>query len=184
MGGVGLGRVDAVQTASAGPPVTLFTTSSELGGGAGWQVFVGRRVADRLHAEAGLSWQRVPLTTLVMADAERGAPTRASERIMHIQLEGGIRWSPARLMFTRRTSAFGVAGGGYLRQLHAGRTLIESGRSFYAGGGVLRSMWTGTDGKRIQARLEGRMVVVSGGVAFDRSPRATPAVAVAAQMEF
>lgn len=184
LGAVPLGDLDAVHTGNVGPPLILFTTHSELAGSAGWQVILGRRVAESLHVEATISIHPVTFTTRVTDDAEGADSTSATERLTHVQAEGGVRWSPARWRLTPRTEVFATAGGGYLRQLHAGRTLVETGRSFYLGGGVLRSMWRGARGRSVEARLDGRAVLLLRGVALDDRLRATPALSVAAQYRF
>jgi hypothetical protein len=184
LGAVGLGRVDALQTGNGRTPLALFTTESEQTRSAGWQVIAGRQIADDLQVEAAFSVHPTLLATRIAGDVEGAAGTRATEPNTLLQVEGGVRWTPSRLTLTRRTQLFASAGGGYLRQLHAGRTLVETGRSVYVGGGVLRSMWQGANGTAVGVRLDGRVVGLLGGVAFDRKLRATPALTVAAQLRF
>ena len=68
-------------------------------------------------------------------DAE-GAPTiDVVERLDHYLIDGGIvsGWTNS---VCKGLRPFVTAGGGYLRQLHEGLTVIEEGRVFYVGGGA------------------------------------------------
>ena len=64
---------------------------------------------------------------------------------------------------------FVAAGGGYLRQVHEGQTLIDDGHSYHVGGGVKRRLFT-HDRRFVKSagvRGDVRVYVLSGGAAFD-----------------
>lgn len=179
VGAMPFGRVDAVETGSSGQPVTLFTTESELSASAGWHMLAAKRLGQDWQVEATIARQRVELVTQVNNDVEDAAPSRASEPISHWQLEGGVRWTPARGRLTSSLALFATAGAGYVRQLHSGRTLVESGRSIYVGAGAERALWRGHRNV-LAGRLEGRAVWLAKGVAFDDRYRVAPALVATA----
>lgn len=183
-GAVGLGGTAPFQTDSRGAPLTVFTAESELARSVGWQAVVGRRVAGRWQVEAVVSVQPTRISTDVADDFEGAEPMTATSPLTHLRVEGGVRWAPRRWGLTSRTQLFLAGGGGYVRHLHAGRTFIVSGRSFYAGGGVLQSMWQGSRGMRVGARLDGRLVGLSRGLSFDDRVHVTPAFGAGVFVQF
>jgi hypothetical protein len=67
------------------------------------------------------------------------------------------------------------AGGGYLRQLHEGRTLLQSGAVYRGGIGLDYLLGEGaTSGLRVEFRA----VVKSGGTTMDGNPHVAPALSV------
>ncbi len=91
--------------------------------------------------------------------------------------EGGVQMRPVR--WTRgRLSPFVTAGIGYLRQLNDGRTLVETGRAWYFGGGLYYER-AATHPRRLKAtgvRADLRALVLRDGVAPDDTRRGAPAI--------
>lgn len=184
VGTVGLGQGVAVQTGNNRAPLLVFASETDLARSAGWLVLLGRRVREDLQLEVMLSLRPTALSTHIVDDIEAGGPRMAEGSLTELQWEGGVRWSPTRWRFTPRTRAFVSGGGGYVRHVYEGRTLVETGASLYVGGGVLRSLWRGASGRTASARIEGRAVGIAGGAAFDGTLRAAPALTAAAQLGF
>jgi hypothetical protein len=72
---------------------------------------------------------------------------------------------------------FATAGAGYLRQLHEGATLVQTGRTYHVGGGATiallsrdRGQWLKQMGVRVDVGAEVR----NGGVALDGRSHAEP----------
>jgi hypothetical protein len=79
--------------------------------------------------------------------------------------------------FGRRARLYAIGGGGYLRQLHEGRFLVETGRTVHAGAGLQYWWRGGVDNRRpLGARGEARWVRRSGGIEFADEARNFAAV--------
>jgi hypothetical protein len=153
----------------------LFSTASDLGATPEVHVRVDDRVAGALDIEASASLSKPSLTTTATADAETASSVGASVQVTQIMLEGGVRIAPASWS-VRRTQLFAAGGGGYLRQLYEGRTLVETGRLLYAGGGAAIALRAPRSprSRRIGLRIDVRAIVFSGGVVVDNSVRVSP----------
>lgn len=185
LGTMGLGGVDAVLTGNGAGPVTLFRTESELRGGVGLTGGFAARIVEGLWAETAVRYHSSRLTVRTADDLE-GADATVREGLQQYQIEVGGLWAPARLQLARRAQLYAVGGGGYLRQLHSGQLLAESGRSYYVGGGAL--LWlprrSGGTFNAVGLRLEGRAVVASGGTAFDEGVHTAPALSASLFLRF
>ena len=172
----------AVTATEVGPNdkvVPVFQTASSLDASPGLVVTVGARLSRRLAIESALSMNRTQLSVAISNDVEGVPNLTASEPVTQYLVEGGIRVAMPR----RHRGAFEpflAAGGGYLRQLNEGQTLINTGSSIYAGGGAhywLRRGgrgWIESSGIRIDARVS----VLNGGVAIDGGRHAAPVAGV------
>lgn len=185
LGATDLGGSDAVETGNGTRPVTLFRTESRLAGGIGLTAGLAARLVRGLWAEGGVRYQSPRLTIRTTGDLE-GANATARESVQQYQIEVGGLWAPGMWQLGRRTQLYVAGGGGYLRQLHNRQLLAESGRSYYAGGGVL--LWLpGRQGGTFNAvglRLESRAVVLAGGTAFDDRAHAAPAASASLFLRF
>ena len=155
LGGIGFDRVPASETALANAQYTLFTTDSSLEAAAGIEARVGFRLTSLLRAEASFLYGRPSLQARISADAEGIPDVTVAETIGQYIVEGGVtaqlaRWAAGRL------APFASAGAGYLRQLHEGRGLVETGRTYYVGAGI-----------RYPLTLPGRGLVKSSGIRGD-----------------
>ena len=172
------------ETTGAGGARPLFQSSSELSGASGFAGRLGVRVTGSLVAEGEASYGKPQLRIALSGDAEGAAAVTATETVQQFTIGGGLLWYvPVR---TERLAPFAMAGGGYLRQLHEGATLIETGRFYQFGGGVSVLLLPGkrfhTEG--VGARVDARAVIRSRGVAFDGGSTTSPAVGVSAFVWF
>ena len=125
-----------------------------------------------------MSFNPTGLSTHLTGDLEGTANTIARAPVTQFLVEGGV------LAEGRRHGHFTpfITGGlGYLRQLNDGRTLVETGRSFYLGGG-LYYVRTSARPRRVKAtgaRVDVRAVFLRDGVAPDGAVRGAPAVTAA-----
>jgi hypothetical protein len=161
------------------PPFTLFSTKSTVDSAAGVLVRGGFAVTPSITLEASASLSRPALSTQIFQDAEQAAAAVAGESLEQYVCEAGAVWYlPVRLGPKWRVFASG--GGGYLRQLHQERTLVETGSVYYAGAGV--NLWLrGGHGpsKSLGIRSDARINWRRGGIEFENQTRAFPTLSVA-----
>jgi hypothetical protein len=182
-----IGSRDATLTGSGGDRFRLFSTSSEIGDATGLHVRLGRRVTRVIEAEASASYASPLLITTIANDAENAAPTSASESARQFTIEGGALVNLTRWRSGSRVFPFVTAGGGYLRELHEGGTLAQTGKVVYVGGGARIPLVSRTARQRLTqlgVRADLRAVVRSGGVTFDGQSHISPTVAASLFVRF
>jgi hypothetical protein len=151
-----------------GSPVTLFDSDVAIRSGPGAEVRLGWRVFDRVYAEATGGLGMNTIEARVHDDIEQAPAMTVSSTLTQITIEGGALVE----LLTLRLPAgnlvpFVDGGGGYLRQVHEERVLIETGRTLYVGGGV---KWHSAAPKpsglmqRLVVRADARFVSRTGGV--------------------
>jgi hypothetical protein len=140
VGGVDLGAATATLSGSGvptGAPVTLFDTETTIEGGPRYEARVAWRLTQALQVEGGLAVNRTHLATRITNDFEQAPDTEASEKFTEYAIEAGLLLHLTKLTFAGgRARPFVTGGAGYLRQVHEGQTLIDTGQSAYAGGGL------------------------------------------------
>jgi hypothetical protein len=186
-GPAAVGSRDATLTGSGGDRFRLFSTSSDLGAATGFGVRLSRRIRGVVEAEATGSYAVPLLTTSITRDAEGAAPLAASEAVRQFTLEGGALVDLSRRFAGAHLRPFVSAGGGYLRQLHAGNILVQTGAIIYAGGGVkipLGSRSGRSAFKQVGIRIDLRGVARSGGVTLDGRSHLAPSLAASVFARF
>lgn len=183
VGGYDIGDATAVLRGNAvgpsAPPFTLFRASTSVEAVTGGETRVGYALTRSVSVEAGFGYSRPSLTTRIAADEESAAVTLDAERLAQYVVDVSLQWQPPRPVIAGRLRPFVTGGGGYLRQLYRERTLVETGRIYFAGGGV-RYWLRGGDGARRSIGLRGdvRAQWRTGGVEFENRRRVAPVVAV------
>lgn len=181
-GGYSIGGVNAQlrsnATGPAPPPFTLFAARSDIRSASSVMARVGFAVTPRLAIEAGGSFGRPRLGTEISRDVEAAGQTLEGEQLQQYFIEGAVVWHlPVR--FGPRVRPFVIGGGGYLRQLHEERTLVETGQIYY--GGVGARYWIrGGSGRARSLGLRGdlRGNLRRGGIDFANKVRVFPTLAV------
>lgn len=174
LGGASLGDAEAtLRSSTSSDPYRLFATSTELGSAA--PVLDLRAAVDftpRFGVEAHALFGRPKLRTDVSGDVEGAPPVTAVERLDHYLIDGGIIITLDELR-VRDWQPFAAAGAGYMRQLHQGLTLTESGHLFYVGGGARHSVFERPSGfvRGLGVRADVRLNILSGGVSVDDTSR-------------
>jgi hypothetical protein len=187
IGKAAVGTRDATLTGSGGNRFRLFSTSSELGGATGFNVRVGRHVTSIIEAEVSASYASPLLTTSLSGDAEAAPATAASESITQFTIEGGALIDVIRGRPRSRVLPFVAVGGGYLRQLHEGDTLVQAGKVFYAGGGARIPLVSRGADKRLRqlgVRIDLRALLRSSSVMLDGESHISPALAASLFVRF
>ena len=174
----GFGTVAANQTVLGGGTRRVFSSDTTLDGSMGAGTSVSYRVARAVRVEAAVAYNPTGLSTRLSGDVEGVANTVARAPVTQFLFEGGL------LAAGRRrgpVTPFVTGGAGYLRQLNDGRTLVETGRSYYAGAGLyyVRASAHPRRVKAIGARVDLRAVFLRDGVAPDSTIRGVPAVTAA-----
>lgn len=172
--GAATARLRGNGTGLTPPPFTLFTTDSRFSSALAPEVRVGLSVTPRLALEGGASLSQPRIAVSIGADPETAAQELPGEQLQQYVFDGGLSWQLP-ITMGRRLAPFVTGGAGYLRQLHEDRTLAETGRIYYAGGGA-RYWLRGGQGRQRPAGLRGefRMNRRSKGIDFEDKSRAYP----------
>ena len=176
-----LGSTAGNETTSTGTSLRVFSTSSDLAGAAGVDGRVGVRLSRALVAMAEASYTKPPLRVAISNDIENSTLVTAIETTQQFMIGGAILWYLPFRFSASRAAPFVTAGGGYLRQLHEGATLVATGRYYQFGGGVTYPFASRPNRvlKGLGLRAEARAIVRQQGVAFDTSAHLAPTLAAA-----
>jgi hypothetical protein len=162
---------------SSPPAFTLFRAESTVEASAGAEFRIGLGLSRDFAIEVGVGYSRPGLRTALSQDAEADAIAIEAEQLAQYVIDVGATWQLPRPVFAGRVRPFVTGGVGYLRQLYDDRTLVETGRIYYAGGGV-RVWLRGGDGRRqsVGIRSDVRATWRQAGVEFEDKTRLWPAV--------
>ena len=151
-----------------GSPVTLFDNDVAITPGPGAELRLGWRVFNGVYAEATGGLGMNTIEAHVHDDIEQAPAITASSALTQITIEGGALIElPTWRLPHGNLVPFVDGGGGYLRQVHEDRVLVETGRTLYAGGGVKwQSAAVTPQGfvQRLLLRGDVRFVTRTGGV--------------------
>jgi hypothetical protein len=192
-GGLFLGGAYPVGDTTAGlrrnapgapPPFTLLRAESELERRVGGELRVALALTRALAIEAGGSYAAPQLGVTISADPELAAGVALSERVSQYAVDVSAVYQLP-LSIGRRVRPYALGGGGYLRQLHEGRVLVETGSTMHAGGGVQYWLRGGrADSRSLGARGEIRYIRRVGAIEFEDKARSFPAVSILAFFTF
>lgn len=174
----------ATETSVGGQRLTLFKSRSALESSPGVEARVGFALAALFEAEAAVSYNTRQLRTDITADFEGAQAVAVSEPIKQFIVQGGLVM-PLRMVGSLRVTPFASGGAGYLRQLHEGQTLIESGLTYYVGGGVNVLLRSGAGRiKTTGLRADVRAQFLADGVAPGGGTYAVPAAGASLFVRF
>jgi len=176
LGGAGLGSTNATLRANGTTPTpfTLFTTESRFGSAPGLDARVSYGLTRRIAVEAGLVFSRPEVRTRISNDVENAPPITVAESIEQYFVDGSVVLLLDRFAPGDRTVPFVAGGAGYLRQLHEGLTLVESGSVYHVGGGLKHWLLLRDRGfmRGVGIRVDGRLYVLVKGIELaDRARR-------------
>jgi hypothetical protein len=188
-GGVWVGSIDfGSSTASETTPTQttrpLFTTTTTFGAAPAAEVRIGWSLSRALTAEAEGSYARPELRIASSADAENAAPVSAAVAVQQFTVGAALVWRmPLR---SARATPFVTGGAGYLRQLHEGGTLAQTGRYYQFGGGLMvpLSSHSAARLKAIGLRIDARALIRVNGVAIDDAAHLAPAAGASLFLRF
>ena len=176
---VSMGAADATETAPNGARFRLFSSESSLTSAIGLEGRIGVRLTTLLQFEGSASHATPTRRTRIRSDAEGIPDVTLAETVNQWTIEAALVAHLARWRFGTRSVPFLSVGVGYLRQLHEGETLVETGRTYQVGGGVnvlLRQSAGGRFLKSTGVRLGARGAVRTGGGSLDNQVRIAPLV--------
>jgi hypothetical protein len=185
IGPVDFAGVAANETTLGNGTRPLFESATTLDGSIGATGSVGVWLARQFQLEFAVGYNPATMRTQITSDVEGIPDVAVDAPVTQFLLEGGAVVRPTGRQRTG-FAPFLTAGAGYLRQLNDGRTLVETGRSYYFGGGLYYERAT-SGRRRLKAsglRLDVRALILQEGVAPDDTPRVTPAVSAGFFMRF
>jgi hypothetical protein len=186
IGGAGLGSSEANLRANnlTPTPFRLFTAETRTASAPGFDARFGYWLTRSIGIDGGFVRVRPELRTRISGDSEGAAALTVTERLDQYFIDARVIWLLPRFS-GGGTVPFVSGGAGYLRQLHEGQTLVETGQVYHAGGGVRRRLltdvrWFGSIG----ARIDGRLYVLVDGVQLEDRPRTHGAITGALFLTF
>ena len=157
-GGFDLGNRDAELTrnpATGTGPYDLFASASSLGSGLGVQARVAGYLSRSMAIEGGLRITRPTLNIDLSGDVESAPDLTATETLTQYVFDGSLMWHFA--PFHKGRAVPYVAGGaGYMRDLHEGNALIETGVEYHGMAGL--KWWFSSRPKRLGYSRRGRVL--------------------------
>jgi hypothetical protein len=175
LGGAELGSEDADLRQSGTPPgdFTLFSTDTRIDASPGFDGRVAYWLTRSIALEAGFVWSRPIVRTRVTDDVEDVEDLTLEEDLDQYFVDIGAVLLLDRFSMGGRTVPFVSGGAGYLRQLHEGRTLVETGQAYHVGAGLRHWLHVRDTGflRAAGLRVDARLYMLVNGVAFDDGAR-------------
>jgi hypothetical protein len=175
-GGYSLDSQNADLTANDGngaPPFTLFTTDVRVRPMYGVQARGAFYFSSSLALEGGVQYSRPILEARLSNDAEQAEDITAEEKMSRYVFDGSLVYHLRSLSFAGgRGLPFVLGGAGYLRELHEGHELVETGVEYHAAAGL--KLWFSSSRRGLGIRGEAGVSVRDGGFDFDQKRRALP----------
>jgi len=174
--------VEATESTSFGSArFALLSADTSLDASTVVEARVGYALIRALMVEGSFAFNPTRLTTRVSEDPETTSTATATAAVRQFGFEGGIVVRPE--FGVGKARPFASAGAGYLRHLHEGRALVESGLSFYIGGGVEYPFRSGLNNRgarqtTVGMRVDVRGVLLRNGALLDKDPHLVPGVGV------
>lgn len=122
--------------APRGDDFILFTTDARIASAAAFEATLGYRLTPLISAEAGVGLGQPEVRTTVIGDVEVPETVTATDRLIQLSVEGALVVRLPRLTIARVTP-FVRGGAGYVRQLHEGRRVVDTGQVFFVGAGMM-----------------------------------------------
>jgi hypothetical protein len=178
LGSASLGDADATETTGAGGQSTIFKTSTSLAASVALRLNAGYKMTDAFEVEGLASFGKPRLKTSVTNDIENASSVTVEETLSEYMFGGGLLWYLPIKQLPPRARIFIAGQVSYVRQLHEGNTLAETGREYELEGGLKmyfpRQAASGLKGFGIRA--DAGLAVRTHGVFFDDRARYSPAV--------
>lgn len=166
-------------------PFTIFETNSRVSSSPAFDSRLGFWLTRSIVVEAGFLYTNSTVRSRVSADVEGAEALTLEEDLEQYFIDAsGVVLIDA-LRFGRMVP-FVSGGAGYLRQLHEGRTLVETGQVFHAGAGIRHWLTLRDRGfmRAVGVRADARVYVLMNGFEFDTDPRVHGAVSASAFLTF
>jgi hypothetical protein len=164
----------------------LFSADTGVEASPGFDGRVAFWFTRSLAAEAGFVVSRPTVRTRVTRDVEEAEDLTVDEDLDQYFVEGSAVLLLDRFAIGDRILPFVSGGAGYLRQLHEGQTVIETGQVYHVGGGVRYWLGLGDTGliRAWGLRADARAYFLVNGFSLDDSARPHGAVSAAVFVTF
>jgi hypothetical protein len=179
--------VDALENAPGGRTSPVFTSRSQLEASPGAEARLGIAIARMVRVEASAGFNKTRLSTRLGRDTDGAPPVTAGEDVSQYLFEAGVlaqlaRWGGS----SARLAPFVTAGAGYLRHAHEGRTVVQTGRSYYIGAGAHYGWRTSGRGRLKGAglRADVRASILEDGALPGQKRRVAPVAGVGLFVRF
>lgn len=154
-------------------PFTLFVTDSQVGAPTSLHGRLGYYFSPRLQVEAGFRFGQPVHTIEINGDAEGAPSLDAHQTLDQYVVDASLLWHfPRRGPGPPALLPFVFGGAGYLRELHEGQELVETGATYHAGAGL--KYWFGSARRRFGLRGDGGVQFRQGGFDPEDKLRALP----------
>ena len=169
-------RTADLTTSSPTTRYDLFTTESSVADFIGLYARIGYYFSRSISVEANVRYARPELSVALSGDAESAADVTATETAAHYVFGGSMIFDFRGASFAGGRGVPFVSGGaGYLRELHEGNQLVETGVEYHATGGL--KYWFGTGKHRFGLRFEAGLSARENGLDNEDGRRVQPLVA-------
>jgi hypothetical protein len=169
-------RTADLTTSSPTTRYDLFTTDSSVGDFTGLQARVGYYFSRAISLEAFVRYAQPELSVALSGDAESAADVTATETASHYVFGGSLNFDFRGASFAGDRGVPFVSGGaGYLRELHEGNMLVETGVEYHATAGL--KYWLGSGAHRFGLRFEAGLSAREGGLDNEDTRRVQPMAA-------
>ena len=170
------GSTADLTTSSPTTRFDLFTTESRVGDFLGVHGRIGYYFSRSISVEASVRFARPELSVDLSGDAESAADVTATQTASHYVFGGSVLFDLRGASFAGGRGVPFVSGGaGYLRELHEGNLLVETGTEYHATAGL--KYWFGTGDNRFGLRVEGGVSAREKGFDDEDGLRVQPMIA-------
>lgn len=153
----------------------LFTIDSEVSGFPSAFARLGYYLSDGVSIEGGVRYARPIMSIRLSGDAESAPDETAEQTLSHYVFDGSLVWHLRNMTFASGNAIPYIAGGaGYLRELHQGNQLVETGHEYHAVAGL--KYWLGSGAHRFGLRFEGGLSARKKGFDSEDEVRTQPIV--------
>lgn len=159
------------------PALTLFRTSSSFDSTPGFEGRFGVMITPRLMVEVGGTFAKPKIQVEIVQDTETSTTSFEGETVSQYVVDVSLLWEvpvPA----TARVRPFAVGGGGYLRQLHEDRSLVDTGQLYHIGGGARVFFHGAASGHPFGIRGDIQAAFRRDGIEFEEKRRVMPTASV------
>jgi hypothetical protein len=167
---MGTGTAD-LTTSSPTNRYDLFTAASKVKSFPGLSAQVGYYLSPTISLEGMFRYARPELSVDLSDDVESAADVTATEKASHYVFGGTLVWH---LREGGSAIPFVSGGAGYLRELHEGNQLVETGTEYHATVGL--KYWLGSGNRRFGLRFEGGLSAREKGLDDEDGRRVLPLV--------
>jgi hypothetical protein len=157
-------------------PLQLFDSSASQDAASGLVARLAVYLSRSVAIEGGFQYSKPVLGVRVSGDFEGADAATVTETISRYVFDGSVVFHLLPASFARgRGVPFLTGGGGYVRELHEGNELVQTGQQYHVGGGL--KFWFGERRRRFGIRGDVGIAVREGASDFSEGWRTVPTAA-------